>query len=293
MTLRITLYFCAIHWTLGIMEGLPDALQSSINPLSLSAFKEQAVSRMDRYFNVLDADQNGAIDINELKIWIERSYRSNDKTRAEEKLRSCDENSDGYLSFEEHLQCTFGLSSEELVHRVDPNLETIVRAAKAEQVRFNGVDKNRDWKLSLSELMLFLSPQHYPSMADVELQVGLTRYDNNHDGIVTLDEFLSTSGTQNSNELDDLVDQFIKLDKNHDNRLTVDELKQWLFPIRKRSMAFGNSHRFTLSGRGGGSDIELQTISFVLKDWFNQEESQWSRFYALDMRACTSKRVRW
>ncbi|TGZ73947.1 hypothetical protein CRM22_001217 [Opisthorchis felineus] len=230
MTLRITLYFCAIHWTLGIMEGLPDALQSSINPLSLSAFKEQAVSRMDRYFNVLDADQNGAIDINELKIWIERSYRSNDKTRAEEKLRSCDENSDGYLSFEEHLQCTFGLSSEELVHRVDPNLETIVRAAKAEQVRFNGVDKNRDWKLSLSELMLFLSPQHYPSMADVELQVGLTRYDNNHDGIVTLDEFLSTSGTQNSNELDDLVDQFIKLDKNHDNRLTVDELKQWLFP---------------------------------------------------------------
>ncbi|TGZ73946.1 hypothetical protein CRM22_001217 [Opisthorchis felineus] len=185
---------------------------------------------MDRYFNVLDADQNGAIDINELKIWIERSYRSNDKTRAEEKLRSCDENSDGYLSFEEHLQCTFGLSSEELVHRVDPNLETIVRAAKAEQVRFNGVDKNRDWKLSLSELMLFLSPQHYPSMADVELQVGLTRYDNNHDGIVTLDEFLSTSGTQNSNELDDLVDQFIKLDKNHDNRLTVDELKQWLFP---------------------------------------------------------------
>ncbi|OON22918.1 EF hand, partial [Opisthorchis viverrini] len=185
---------------------------------------------MDRYFNVLDEDKNGAIDINELEMWIEKSYRSNDKTRAEEKLRSCDENSDGYLSFEEHLQCTFGLSSEELVYRVDPNLETIVRVAKAEQVRFNGVDRNKDGKLSRSELVMFLSPQNYHSMADVELQVGLTRYDTNHDGIVTLDEFLSTSGTQNSNELDDLVDQFAKLDKNHDNRLTVDELKQWLFP---------------------------------------------------------------
>ncbi|KAG5445695.1 Calumenin [Clonorchis sinensis] len=230
MPLRISLYICAIQWTLGIMEGLPEALKSGINPLSLPAFKEQPVSRIDRFFNVLDADKNGTIDISELKMWIENSYRSDDRTRAENKLRSCDENSDGYLSFEEHLQCTFGLSAEELVHRVDPNLETTVRVAKAEQVRFNGVDKNRDRRLSLSELMLFLSPQHYPSMADVELQVGLTRYDNNHDGIVTLDEFLSTSGTQNSNELDDLVDQFTKLDKNHDNRLTLDELKQWLFP---------------------------------------------------------------
>ncbi|KAF5394384.1 hypothetical protein PHET_11662 [Paragonimus heterotremus] len=108
----------------------------------------------------------------------------------------CDADRNGLLSFNEHLKCSYSLSEDDLVRRVDSNLDTIVKSAKAERFRFDGADVNADEQLSLNELIMFMWPHNYPLMANAVVQTTMSNYDENNDGVISLDEFVATGEPQ-------------------------------------------------------------------------------------------------
>ncbi|KAA3675756.1 uncharacterized protein DEA37_0002108 [Paragonimus westermani] len=216
--------------TFGELESLPETWLKSNSFADPQPSRKDFGDHLSKYFKLIDINRNGVVDQSELSVWIEKTYRSFDKERAEQRMGVCDADKNGLLSFSEHLKCSYGLSEDDLVRRVDSKLDTIVKSAKAERFRFNGADVNADGQLSLNELIMFMWPHNYPLMTNAVVQTTISNYDENNDGMISLDEFVATVHPESSVELHSLTDQFQSLDKDGDNRLTVDEIRPWVFP---------------------------------------------------------------
>ena len=181
----------------------------------------------------MDANQDGFVDILELKDWILKSFKNLAKEDGEERLDEEDANGDGFVSWEEHLKDAFDINLDtDFEDLKDPENRQMMDEDKA---LWNAADLNKDKLLDKHEFPLFNSPEEYPEMRDVLYELTMIRRDKNKDGFIDLHEFLVDEQgllpDANSESYVSEKDRFSnEYDQNKDGKLNRSEVLLWIIP---------------------------------------------------------------
>ncbi|CAB3363717.1 Hypothetical predicted protein [Cloeon dipterum] len=189
---------------------------------------DEAKRRLRILLTKMDRNKDGQIERKELHSWILRSFRLLSEEEAEEKFEDVDENRDGKVTWEEHLEDAYGGTVVEDIQMHEPN----VKMLQDDRELFNAADKNKDGYLNKQEFSLFSSPEEHPEMHDIILNHTLSEKDTNRDGHLTFQEFIGERASNQDKEW--LISEKEKFDseydKNKDGRLDKAELLAWVVP---------------------------------------------------------------
>ncbi|XP_059477375.1 reticulocalbin-2 isoform X2 [Neocloeon triangulifer] len=188
---------------------------------------EEAKRRLKMLLVKMDRNKDGQIERKELHSWILRSFRMLSEEEAQERFEDIDENKDGKVSWEEHLEDTYGGTIVDDLKQHEPN----VKMLKDDKELFDTADKNKDGYLDKNEFPLFSSPEEHPEMHDIILNHTLEDKDTDKDGFVTFQEFVGEKGSHDKEWLLSEKEKFdSEFDKNKDGRLDKAELLSWVVP---------------------------------------------------------------
>lgn len=130
----------------------------------------------------MDLNGDKFVDRHELKAWILRSFRMLSEEEAADRLEEIDTDKDGYVTWGEYLQDTYGFASMEEAMNDDQSSDEEKRLVKDDQKMFEMADVNADRKLTAVEFTMFLSPEEFPEMLPIILEQTLRDKDLNKDG---------------------------------------------------------------------------------------------------------------
>ncbi|THD19227.1 hypothetical protein D915_010031 [Fasciola hepatica] len=217
----------------------------------------------------IDANKDGLINEEELTTWLDKMARVNDLPRAAQRLELCDANRDSELTFDEYTRCTYGVGENQLLRTTAGDYHHGFQFMHSERIRFDAADEDRNHRLSIKEMAMFLWPQHYSSMEEMQASMVLAMMDSNHDMAVTFDEFVSeeSGGQKLPGLVDSAMDHFLHMDKNQDNQLTTDELKPWFTPSLHNTIKHEAKILIEKIDLNGDHLISLEEVEDAKKTW--------------------------
>lgn len=190
---------------------------------------------LKRIFKVLDRNKDKKLSLKEIKKHLNKGIMNRmagddkrimeeAKTKAPKKLRTLDNDKDGFVTREEMFA----------VPEYDDSFQ------KHQEHVFDMADRNHDGKLDVSELMIFMHPEiseHKQEYNEMVAQEHISKVDRDEDGNITWDEHwhdvidghdFSPEQIQDLNETE--RELFLKHDEDADGILTRKELHDLLFP---------------------------------------------------------------
>lgn len=131
-----------------------------------------------------------------------------------------DSDKDGKLALEEFLRDMSELDE-------DADKEEHEKYLHLEKAKFSIGDADKDGFLSEQELKAIYDPDQHEGILDLAAKATMEEKDANKDGALSLEEFAGEVGEVAEPPTDEDKEQFTKLDKNHDGKLDLHELKLW------------------------------------------------------------------
>uniref|UniRef100_A0A0K8SDE8 Reticulocalbin-3 n=1 Tax=Lygus hesperus TaxID=30085 RepID=A0A0K8SDE8_LYGHE len=202
---------------------------------------EEAKRRLGILLTKMDLNKDEQIDRKELTAWILRSFKMLTAEESTERFEDADENEDGKVSWEEYKNDAYGTEEEE--ESLSLEEESLL---KNDKIMFNAADKNQDGFLTREEFVPFSHPEEHPDMLPLILNNTLEEKDLNNDGEIDFQEFIGENGqTHNKEWLLTEKEKFDEeYDKDHDGKLSGNEILSWVVPSNAEIAAEETDHLF-------------------------------------------------
>uniref|UniRef100_A0A182JPQ0 Reticulocalbin-3 n=1 Tax=Anopheles christyi TaxID=43041 RepID=A0A182JPQ0_9DIPT len=227
---------------------------------------EESKKRLTLLVVKMDQNSDGYVDRHELKAWILRSFKSLAEEEASERFEDVDLNNDETVTWDEYLQETYGMDSEDeegvRLPFEEPRNEEERKLVQDDKEMFEAADTNRDGKLDSIEFVQFISPEEFPQMLPIILQQTLRDKDTNKDGRIDFQEFVGDNAKDHDKEwlvveMDKFKEDF---DKNNDGFLSGNEILSWVVPSNDEVASDEVDHLFAASDDDHDDRLSHQEI---------------------------------
>jgi len=193
-------------------QGDPDLEQDS-----LSSAQIRAVHKF------VDSNTDGKVSLSEMMAYSAAMRKEIAAKDISAVLDEMDLDKDGRLSVDELIQDMqqWGEETEE-----DKNEKTW--RIEAEKEKFNAADSDRDGYLDSEELPGLFYPETHDGVLALTTMLALKLKDKDQDGKLSLNEFWEEDPINDDFKItEEEKADFVKLDKNRDGFLDLEELKHW------------------------------------------------------------------
>ncbi|KEP59832.1 UNVERIFIED_CONTAM: calcium binding protein precursor, putative [Hammondia hammondi] len=174
--------------------------------------------RMLALFDLIDTNQDNAIDTEEAKEWSAKLKNAMHQHQVRMEFQAIDKDNDGKVSLSE-LEATYVDSLDQ---------KQLEQHKKEVEQRFKTVDKDKDGLLDLAEIRILMDPGKDDGLMKIEIEEILNAQDKNGDRKITVTEFIETEGTGSLSDVEktELEKEFKSYDLNADGAIDVEELQQ-------------------------------------------------------------------
>ncbi|XP_071954966.1 calumenin-like isoform X2 [Antedon mediterranea] len=198
---------------------------------------EESKARLGKIVEKIDNDGDGKLDVQELKIWIEKQQKSYVFKDVDAQWAGHNVDGDDIITFDEYNKTSYsGLPEEELLKLDEAEQIDFREMIKRDKRRWVGADTSRDGSLNKEEFSAFLHPEEFDHMRDVVIDETMDDIDKDNDGYVSLEEYIGDMFvSQNGEDEPDWVkterEQFGEYrDKNNDGIMDRAEVGDWIMP---------------------------------------------------------------
>ncbi|XP_058120819.1 reticulocalbin-2 [Anopheles ziemanni] len=226
---------------------------------------EESKKRLAVLVTKMDQNSDGFVDRHELKAWILRSFKSLAEEEASERFDDVDLNNDESVTWEEYLQETYGMDSDdEEGVRVfeEPRNEEERKLIQDDKEMFDAADSNKNGMLDATEFVQFVSPEEFPQMLPIILKQTLRDKDTNNDGRIDFQEFVGDNAMDHDKEwlvveMDKFKEDF---DRDGDGYLNGNEILSWVVPSNDEVASDEVDHLFAASDDDHDDRLSHQEI---------------------------------
>lgn len=199
--------------------------------------EEESVRRLGIIADRLDANKDGKVDKEELKVWIKKAQTRYVEEDADTQMKASDTNGNGHLEWSEYYQNTYGhISDDDLNRDEEEHGFSYKRMIRRDEKRWKTADDNADSSLTREELMAFLHPEEYPKMREIVLDETIEDIDKDKDGFVNKEEYIGDmwreeDGSEEPEWVKTEREQFSNIrDVDKDGKLNREEMRSWILP---------------------------------------------------------------
>ncbi|XP_049530318.1 reticulocalbin-2 [Anopheles darlingi] len=227
---------------------------------------EESKRRLAVLVTKIDQNADGYVDRHELKAWILRSFKSLAEEEASDRFDDVDLNNDDSVTWDEYLQETYGMDSEDeegvRLPFQQPRDEEERKLINDDKEMFNAADTDQNGVLDSNEYVRFISPEEFPEMLPIILQQTLREKDKNNDGRIEFQEFVGDNAKDHDKEwLVVEMDRFKHdFDKDNDGYLNGNEILSWVVPSNDEVASDEVDHLFVASDDDHDDRLSHQEI---------------------------------
>ncbi|KAL4617922.1 calumenin isoform X1 [Arapaima gigas] len=194
---------------------------------------EESKERLGMIVDNIDSNKDGFVTEEELKAWIKTAQKKYIYDNADHQWKDFDLNNDGYVSWEEYKNVTYGAYEDDNDPDDGFNYKQMILR---DERRFKMADKDGDLIANKEEFTAFLHPEEYDYMKDIVVLETMEDIDKNGDGFIDLEEYI---GDMYNHEGDPQEPEWVKTereqfvefrDKNKDGKMDKEETKDWILP---------------------------------------------------------------
>lgn len=200
---------------------------------------EESKRRLGLIYDKIDDNQDGFIDLSELKKWIQftqRRYIDEDVGRMWKQHNPDNEDS---LKWEVYKQNVYGFLDElapEELEREEHGI-SYKRMLTRDRRRWGVADQDNDDRLTREEFTAFLHPEDHPTMRDIVIIETIEDIDKNNDGKVSEAEYIGdmyrTSDTDEEEPEWVMQERHVFSnfrDVDRDGFMDKEEVRSWIVP---------------------------------------------------------------
>ncbi|KAI1309484.1 Calumenin [Halotydeus destructor] len=198
---------------------------------------EQSKAKLAEIVDKMDTDKDGFVDQNELKGWIHHASKNYILEDVERQWKNYKPENSDKISWEDYKKSTYGFMHELDENSVDEDSKTYRDMMRRDKRRWDLADQDHDGHLARTEFTDFLHPEEAPHMRGVVIDETLEDIDKDHDGQISLIEYISDMYAPDANE--EQVPEWVSRekeqfstyrDKNGDGFLNKEEIQEWIIP---------------------------------------------------------------
>nr|XP_016993252.2 calumenin-B [Drosophila takahashii] len=201
---------------------------------------EESRRRLGLIVDRIDEDKDGFVTLAELKNWIaytQRRYIEEDVGRL---WKQHNPENNTTISWDSYRETVYGfmndLSSDE--REQEENGISYKSLLKRDRNRWASADEDLDDNLTREEFTAFLHPEEHPRMKEVVLRETFSDLDKDHDGKISVDEYIGdmyrAAGGEEDEEPEWVANERESFsehrDLDKDGYLNDEEVKQWIAP---------------------------------------------------------------
>ncbi|KAJ8411163.1 hypothetical protein AAFF_G00171690 [Aldrovandia affinis] len=195
---------------------------------------EESKERLGMIVGRIDADKDGYVTEEELKIWIKRAQKKYIYDNVDRQWKDFDMNNDGVISWDEYKNVTYGTYLD------DPDPDdgfNYKQMMTRDERRFKMANRDGDLIADKEEFTAFLHPEEYDYMKEIVVLETMEDIDKNGDGFINLEEYI---GDMYNHEGDPQEPEWVKTereqfvefrDKNKDGKMDKEETMDWILPL--------------------------------------------------------------
>uniref|UniRef100_A0A8R1TJS0 Reticulocalbin-3 n=1 Tax=Onchocerca volvulus TaxID=6282 RepID=A0A8R1TJS0_ONCVO len=219
---------------------------------------EEAKRRLAILAKKMDKNGDGYVTREELEEVIKQNMIALDLEESNDRFREMDTNQDNFVTWDEYVQESFG--------DIDPANEIVdaddKRLLEDDKKFFFVADQDKDGKLSNTEFHAFQNPESFPHMHGALIEVTMKEKDKNHDGKITLDEFLDDlAGDQKSDWYTVEKNRFEHdYDKDGNGVLEGPEIASWLIMNLETTAAEEVEHLISKADKDNDGRLSIDEI---------------------------------
>jgi len=212
--------------------------------------------QINKYFQQMDGDKNGRLDVEELPKWVRKMVDVHIKESvptAKDEFRAVDTNRDKIITWEEYRVMMQKLGNQ------DP--EHVVYSDKEQKHKFRTADENGDGVLNQIEYVAFKNPMTTDYVLTRIAQELLEDFDKDKDNKVSMSEFVHHEASRVDDKGDKEIDKLRRIefrasiDRNDDKFLDLGEMKDYLNPRGKNFVT--NEARLMMHEADANNDKQL------------------------------------
>lgn len=253
--------------------------QDEIKKLSASEQKK----RLEEIVEKIDTDSDKHLNPEEITLWIQKVYRKYALDDAKERFSEFDTDQDGVVSWDE-----YNMAMHDHIFQMDEN--TILEDTEEESLRylhikekkrFNFADKDGTPGLNLTEFLAFTHPSEVDHMSDFAIEDVLTEYDSDHDGFISLKEFIGDIRPEGHDPSQWEIEETVRFkdlyDQDGDGKLNKDEQLRWVAPNSYGSAREEAIHLIKEMDLDGDGRLSQSEILKSQETFLNSEVTDYGR----------------
>jgi len=196
---------------------------------------EESQRRLTILLEKIDLDQDGLIVQEELEVWIRKvedeEVGKDTKIMWEEKVPPGQHS----ISWEQFRNRTYGFAEDNDSDTYFPHGFNFTGMINRDERRFKLADRDNDGSLTQEEFKAFVHPEEVSYMKEVIIQETMDDMDTDHDGKISINEYLNDLWKGPAEEEPDWVKEERKTfseqrDHDKDGFLNFNEVKEWIVP---------------------------------------------------------------
>jgi len=223
---------------------------------------EESKKRLRVMSKKMDLNADGFVDKHELKMWIFNSLKQLDREETDERFDEIDEDRDGVITFTEYVKESFGEDELDLNSSPEKLDADDQKLFEEDRTFFNAADMSHDGKLSKDEFAAFQNPESHAHMHESLIDTTLKEKDKNKDGFIDLGEFLGEYANKKDSEWYQVESDRFKndYDLNKDGQLDRQEMKKWLVPDLDETAKDEMEHLFSEADKNHDAKLSYDEI---------------------------------
>lgn len=205
---------------------------------------EESQERLAAIVDKIDKDGDGLVSFEEMRAWIQytqQRYIGDDVERQWKQHNEQDEEKTE-LTWENYRTLVYGFLDDEKAEEgkedeFEDEHASYKKMEDRDRRRWDLADEDKDGKLTKTEFANFLHPEEADHMRDIVVQETLEDIDKDHDGKISLEEYIGDMyrGDGGEDSEPDWVkaerEQFTSFrDTNKDGFMDLEEVKAWIIP---------------------------------------------------------------